>query len=155
MKGDKEVVLEDSLGISRGGYHRLTANAYFNSRTRKVSANTSEEYYCISIYRTPGKDETMDSSYIKDICARCNGIFEEIQSISETKSGERYFENGMSKSEMREADYQFKVKCYNYGVFSTGPTSLGARMVEPDLEETVNDLWWLESVLEQCKLWKP
>lgn len=89
----------------------------------------------------------MDSSYIKDICARCNGIFEQIQSISETKSGERYFETCMSKSEMRAADYQFKVKCYNYGVFSTGPTSLGARMVEPDLEETVNDLWWLESVL--------
>lgn len=98
----------------------------------------------------------MDSQFnLKDYCTRCNHLFQDIQHISETKRAQRYLETCVSKSGIQEADYRFKVKCYNYGVFSTGPASLDARMVGLHRERTKKTLRTLMYCLELCMLWKP
>lgn len=109
-------------------------------------------------FRSPEHHEkriTMASQFnLKDYCTRCNHLFEDIQYISEMKYAQRYLETCVSKSGIQEADYQFKVKCYNYGVFSTGPASLDARMVGLHRERTKKTLRTLMHGLELCMLWK-
>lgn len=90
---------------------------------------------------------------LKDYCTRCNYLFENIQYTSEMKCAQRYLETCVSKSGIQEADYQFKVKCYNYGVFSTVRASLDARMAEPHYERTKKTLRTLMYGLELCMLW--